>query len=159
MPPDGPNRLLVPMEGSAPLVKWNDRQLTAIAHSTAALHTNTFATFKKVDYKSYTVLKGDNLWKIARQFDTDLEALTTWNSIDSKSKPLQPGDKLWYAQIDDESTRHARLIRYRVVTSDTVPSVSRKFNTRFAELKKWNKSLRYSPVSYTHLTLPTICSV
>ena len=103
-----------------------------------------FTPFKRVDYSSYIVKKGDNLWNIARQFDTDLETLTTWNLIGSRSKPLQPGDKLWYARLKSEPAKQARLIRYRVVTSDTIPTLSKKFNTRLSELKKWNRSLHHS---------------
>ncbi len=158
MPPDGPNRLLVPIEGAASLIKWNDKQRAVVAaakhrpanaYSTAE-NQNAVSTFRKVDYRQYTVRKGDNLWNIARQFDTDLKSLTSWNAIGSSSDPLQPGDKLWYARLSHDSTQamDARLMKYRVVTTDTVASVSNKFNTRFVELKKWTQSLRHSHSLY-----------
>ncbi len=147
MPPEGPHRLLVPIEGSAAMMQWKNSQLVTDAAATTpepSNNANAFTPFKRVDYNSYIVKKGDNLWNIARQFDTDLETLTTWNLIGSRSKPLQPGDKLWYARLKSEPAKQARLIRYRVVTSDTIPTLSKKFNTRLSELKKWNRSLHHS---------------
>lgn len=152
-PPDGPHRLLVPVERAASLIHWSDTQRADSNHSSdeparprMQADLQAFETFKTVDYKKYTVRRGDNLWNIAQQFDTDLQALTKWNAIGSDSEPLQPGDKLWYAKLRDDSSskNSARLIKYRVVASDTLPLLTRKFNTRFSELKKWNQSLRHS---------------
>ena len=129
------------------MMQWKNSQLLPDTSTTTAEPSNDaegFTPFKRVDYNRYIVKKGDNLWNIARLFDTDLETLTTWNLIGSRSKPLQPGDKLWYARLEDEPTKQGKLIRYRVVTSDTIATLSRKFNTRLSELKKWNRSLRHS---------------
>lgn len=148
IPPNGPNRLLVPIEAAASLVNWVDNQRTPDATASTAMDApaHDVGTFRKVDYRKYTVRRGDNLWNIARQFDTDLESLTNWNSIGSDSEPLQPGDELWYARLREDSLppKEAKLIKYRVVTTDTIPDISGKFNTRLAELKKWNQSLRHT---------------
>lgn len=151
-PPDGPNRLLVPIEAAESLISWNAKQRpkTQQAESGADLArakvTRDFTAFRQVDYRKYTVRKGDNLWNIARELDTDLQSLAYWNHIGSDSDPLQPGDQLWHAQLssDTQQLRNTKLIRYRVVSNDNVMQLSKKFGTRLAELKRWNQSLRHS---------------
>jgi len=154
-PPNGPNRLLIPIEGAEVLIRWNNSQraTSASASNTTDVRikapTRDFKAFKQVEYRRHTVQKGDNLWNIARQFDTDLEALTNWNFI-GRENPLQPGDKLWYAKLTDDAEQIPRqkLIKYRVVANDSISLVGKKFNTRFAELKKWNQSLWHTHSLY-----------
>jgi len=153
IPPEGPNRLLFPIEGSTSLIDWNQAQRLATSAATgvpladqATNRSTDVPVFKSVDYQKYTVRKGDNLWNIAQQFDTDLESLANWNLIGGNSVPLQPGDELWYARLDSTSTHRSdtQLMRYRVVATDTVTALATKFNTRLSELKKWNQSLLHS---------------
>jgi membrane-bound lytic murein transglycosylase D len=48
---------------------------------------------KNLDQKTYTVKRGDTLWKIARAHGVEISELAKWNNISPRSR-LSPGDKL-----------------------------------------------------------------
>ena len=89
-------------------------------------------------YDDYTVRAGDTLGSIAEAMDS-----TPWRIIRDNSlfwnKPLTPGTVLRIRPEEPKPT----FVTYRVVSGDSLGAIA----------------TRYGTVSYTHLTLTTICSV
>lgn len=100
-----------------------------------------FKPYKKYVYQSRVVQPGDSLWGLSRSMNTDIDTLLDWNG--RSDKPLQPGDQLIVAYIDEEQPGELQqpLINYRVHATDTLTSISTKFDLSISELKKWNPTL------------------
>lgn len=108
-----------------------------------------FKPYKKYIYQSHVVERGENLWKIARKMRTDVATLRRWNG--DSDKPLQPGDNLIAAYLRDEesSAQQPRVLSYRVHASDTLTSISDKFDVKISELKKQNPALWHTNQTQT----------
>ena len=81
---------------------------------------------------TYTVKRGDTLWAIARKYNVTVENLVTWNNI-SNANLIYPGEVL---KINP--TNNAHLIKYVVVSGDTLDSIASRYNTSVYELTKLN---------------------
>ena len=113
------------------------------ASSTSRQLTPEFKPFKKYVYQSHIVERGDNLWDISKDMQTNVETLKQWNGKSSKSAKLQPGDRMIVAYVDEESVAEIdqKLINYRVTATDTLFTITKRFNVSISELKKWNPAL------------------
>ncbi len=100
-----------------------------------------FKPYKKYVYQSHVVEPGESLWAIARELQTDVDTLLSWNG--ESDKPLQPGDRMIVAYLDEETPEDLsqKLINYRVHPNDSLISITDKFNLSVGDLKKWNPSL------------------
>ena len=74
---------------------------------------------------TYTVQKGDNLYNIARKYNTTVNELKKLNNL--TSDVLQIGQKLQVPVVNVGNT-------YFVQKGDTLYSISRKFNTTVTDL-------------------------
>lgn len=103
----------------------------------------SFKPFRTYHYKSHEVKPGDNLWDLSREIGTDVSTLTEWNHATKASGPLKIGAMMNVAfmSIETEVSTDPQLMRYRVSPSETLTSISDKFNTRISLIKKWNPSL------------------
>ena len=79
----------------------------------------------------YTVKKGDNLYNIARQFNTSETAIMNLNNL--KSTVLQIGQQLKLPVINDNQEKI-----YIVKKGDSLYSIAKKFNTTINSLKNKN---------------------
>jgi membrane-bound lytic murein transglycosylase D len=93
----------------------------------------------------HTVIDGDSLWKIAKQYNTQIDSIVKWNHL-THSKPLKIGKKLviWQAKTDlSELTRVGidinRKVTYRVKKGDNLSTIARRFKVSVSNLKSWNK--------------------
>jgi cell wall-associated NlpC family hydrolase len=69
------------------------------------IYANTTYTIKKGGPKTYTVRKGDNIYKIAKRFDIDIDELKNINGLETDL--LKPGQKILIepaVQLDDLKT-------------------------------------------------------
>lgn len=113
------------------------------ANTTNLRLTPDFKPFKKYVYESHIVKSGDNLWDISKDMKTSVETLKQWNGKSPESKKLQPGDKMIVAYVDEETPTdiEQKLINYRVTASDTLFTITDRFNISISALKKWNPAL------------------
>ncbi|WLR53020.1 LysM peptidoglycan-binding domain-containing protein [Bacillus tianshenii] len=95
--------------------------------TTAALSFTLFTTPTNAATKTYTVQRGDTLWKISKQFSVSVSTLRTLNGIHSDM--LYVGDKLIYA--DDT--------RYIVKKGDTLWTIAAATGTTATKLKQANR--------------------
>src|SRR5690606_35678663 len=96
----------------------------------------------------YTVRVGDSLWKIARQHQTSVQALTRFNNISARSK-LKPGQKIIVAtraQTKAESTEQHKVI-YQIQPGDTLHTIARRFKLSMQKILEWNS---VKDASYIH---------
>lgn len=77
-----------------------------------------------VSAEEYDVVKGDNLWNIAKEYDTTVENLVEMNEL--KTTVIQPKQILI---VDD---------KYIVEEKDTLASISEHFDVSVEDLKEWN---------------------
>ncbi|MFC4558184.1 LysM peptidoglycan-binding domain-containing protein [Virgibacillus kekensis] len=72
----------------------------------------------------YNVQEGDNLWDIAKEYDTTVDALVRINDL--KNTLIHPKQKLLINE------------KYKVEQGDTLIEISNKYNVPVKALKKWN---------------------
>ncbi len=172
-PPDGPHTLTLPIEATQPLLdalnklkrqplikKSTVQPIAALSVPTKefqdafiidrqppaindVIEAKDYMPFKTYQYKTHTVKPGDNLWKISRQLNVDVETLREWNNLQNGAKSIQAGDQLRVAAIEVENLNPAtvKLMNYRVLATDTLPTIADKFDLQIGTIKKWNKSL------------------
>ncbi|MBM7570625.1 3D domain-containing protein [Aquibacillus albus] len=78
--------------------------------------------------KEYQVKKGDNLWTIARNYDTTVKKLKELNNL--KSDIIYPNQKL---QIESKKDNE-----YKVKKGDTLSHIALDYGVSVRELKQWN---------------------
>lgn len=94
--------------------------------------------------QTYTVKKGDTLWKIGREFSVSDKDIASWNKL-TLSSALIPGQKLvikageqQLATASSASPNPFRLIHYTVKSGDSLIRISRKFSVSLSDIRKWN---------------------
>nr|WP_236930908.1 LysM peptidoglycan-binding domain-containing protein [Geobacillus sp. JS12] len=86
---------------------------------------------------SYTVQKGDTLWKIARQSGTTVAALKQENDLSSDL--IFPGQVLRVNEPNESNESSSNT--YTVEPGDTLSGIARKFGTTVDALLKLNPSI------------------
>ncbi len=86
----------------------------------------------KDDTESYTVVKGDTLYAIARKFNTTVDEIKRLNNL--TSDVISIGQVLKVPKPSDQTSYSS----YTVVKGDTLYAIARKFNTTVNELKSIN---------------------
>lgn len=85
-----------------------------------------------VNYTNYTVQKGDNLYSIARRFNTSVQAITNLNNLPNNN--LSIGQVLKIPSISSNPS----TITYVVRSGDNLYSIARRFNTTVDSIKRKN---------------------
>ncbi len=97
----------------------------------------------------HTVAKGDSLWKVAKQYNTQIKSIVKWNHL-THDQPLSIGKKLviWQAKpvknkdlskITSVGIDINRKVTYRVKSGDNLSKIAKKFNVSISDLKSWNQ--------------------
>lgn len=81
---------------------------------------------------TYTVVKGDSLYQIARRFNTTVDAIKNLNNL--SSDVIQIGQKL----LIPTSSNQQPTTTYIVVAGDSLYLIARKFNTTVNAIKQLN---------------------
>lgn len=86
------------------------------------------------NYVVYIVKSGDSLYRIARQFNTTVDTIKSFNNLTSNT--LQIGQQLLIPinEIEDESS----TITYIVKSGDSLWSIAQRYNTTVNEIKSLN---------------------
>ncbi len=94
--------------------------------------------------RTYTVRKGDSLWKIARRFSVKEKQLRVWNRL-GWSDLIHPGQSLIVSSAGHRSRVAARRKRsglhkvvYRVRSGDTLWGIGRQFDVKTRQIRSWN---------------------
>lgn len=82
-------------------------------------------------YVVYTVKKGDNLYNIARKYNTTVDAIKNANNL--KNNNLSIGQELNIPVANDNS-----VTKYTVQKGESLYSIAKKFNTTVDEIKRKN---------------------
>lgn len=96
----------------------------------------------------YIVQKGDNIYAIAKKYNTTPAQIQEWNHLTSTSiklgASLQVGDAIseTISETNDTAvavvTPELKDIEYEVQKGDNLGSIAKKFGTSLADLKQWN---------------------
>ena len=88
---------------------------------------------------THKVHQGDNLWKIARQYDVTVNQVTRWNRLDGGAL-IKPGQQLviWKNGKASANGKHVRTVNYTVRAGDSLYRIARKFNVTISNLRRWN---------------------
>jgi len=94
----------------------------------------------------YTIMQGDTLWNISRQFGVSIDDLCQWNGI-QRNSIITPGNTLQVrmsqsaelipavANINHTESRH---ISYTVQTGDSLWLIARRFDVTVEQIQHWN---------------------
>jgi membrane-bound lytic murein transglycosylase D len=108
---------------------------------------------------TYRVRRGDTLWGIAREFDIRIGDLRAWNELGRRGA-IRSGQRLLLQPDSDQSARvkaadltsdttpsvKPKRLTYRVKRGDTLWSLSRNFNVRISDIRRWNGLGRTSAI-------------
>ena len=86
---------------------------------------------------TYTVQSGDSLYKIARKYNTTIDAIKKLNNLTTDL--LTVGQELSIPTTEDiEEIPEENYINYKVVSGDSLYSIARKYNTTIDAIKRLN---------------------
>ena len=85
----------------------------------------------KMTTTTYTVKKGDNLYNIAKQFNTNVSDIITINNLTNNN--LSIGQQLKIPNLSNINTQN-----YTVKKGDSLYTIAKKFNTTIEEIKRKN---------------------
>ncbi|MBC2256361.1 LysM peptidoglycan-binding domain-containing protein, partial [Listeria ivanovii] len=111
-------------------------------------NSNTYKPSASTSVKTYTVVKGDSLWKIANKYKVTVANLKSWNSL--KSDNIRIGQKLKVSAPSTSSNTNtskpssnkpntSATKTHTVKKGDSLWSVSRQYKTTVDNIKSWNK--------------------
>ena len=86
------------------------------------------------NYIVYIVKSGDNLYAIARRFNTTVDIIKDFNNLTSNT--LQIGQELLIP--NQEENENENVIRYTVKSGDNLYAIARTYNTTVQEIKNLN---------------------
>lgn len=84
----------------------------------------------------YTVVKGDNLWNLAKKYNTTVANIKSENNL--KSDLLKIGQKLKITPNTKEASIKNEYKTYKVVKGDNLWNLAKKYNTTVSKLKSIN---------------------
>ncbi len=91
----------------------------------------------------YIVLRGDNLWSIARRFDLRSSDIAAYNQLD-RDALLLPGQELDFGFIETSTltagfpANRVGSNIYRVRRGDTMAGIAERYSADLADLLRWN---------------------
>ena len=89
----------------------------------------------------YRVRRGDSLWTIAREFDSSVEEIRSWNNLDDDV--IYPDTELLVAVqsqtiSDHDYEQEEKGVYYQVRGGDSLWTIARKFKQSMELIRKWN---------------------
>ena len=95
--------------------------------------------------QEYTVVKGDNLWSIAKRHGLTVKELRALNNLTGNS--LKIGQELIVSTTEKEESRSTEVgsnyrtekVYHKIKKGDTLTKIARKYGTSVPELKRLNK--------------------
>lgn len=82
---------------------------------------------------NYVVKPGDNLWNIAKQYNTTIEDIVNYNNLDSTV--IYPGQVLL---IPQQSPQGIILYQYVTQPDDNISKIAQKYNVSPDDIKYYN---------------------
>ena len=94
------------------------------------------STTKSVESDSamHTVLKGETLYGISRNYSMSLDSLKAWNNLPDYG--IKEGDKLYLARPDNIQSE-SNLVHV-VNPGETIYKIAKTYNVTVQQLKDWN---------------------
>jgi len=87
---------------------------------------------------TYTVQRGDSLWKIARRHHVSIGQLNAWNDLHDRTA-IRPGQQLTiYRSTGAAGKLQIRTIHYTVKQGDSLYRIARKYSVSIRDLRNWN---------------------
>lgn len=94
---------------------------------------------------SYTVVRGDSLYSIARAHNTTVAALKEANSlsgetiyVDQRLTVPNSGENHSSSNRSSSSSSRSLDVTYTVKSGDTLSAIARKYNVSVADIQRWN---------------------
>ena len=87
-----------------------------------------------IPYLTYTVQRGDSLWKISRKYEVPVNDIISFNNLSSVN--LQIGDELKIPLTSQDNNTASKT--YTVKTGDTLWSIAKNFDVSINDLKAAN---------------------
>ncbi|WP_188623056.1 C40 family peptidase [Caldalkalibacillus thermarum] len=118
------------------------RRKVVTASACAVLAFAAFSKDTEASGGTYTVKRGDSLWKISRQYQVTIEQLMAWNNL--RSSTIYVGQRLYIApphrhtSSSGGSSSTYQAATYTVKPGDSLWKIARNYNTTVAQLKSVN---------------------
>lgn len=109
--------------------------MNTVSNNGAVAHADTLTQNQSQNnndqQKTYTVVKGDSVWKIARDNNLKVQDIVNWNHLGSDAKIIT-GQKLNLSQPADDNGV------YTVVQGDTLNKIAQKFGLSLNQVFQYN---------------------
>lgn len=129
------------------LIRAGKHLLVPVAQSNPAYNRNLLAASRNGSGQQivYKVRSGDSFWTISRKHSVSMRKLAKWNNMAPRDI-LRPGKKLtiWTKTSRNQSNPIINpidpfhTINYTVRKGDSLYLISRRFNVKIADLRRWN---------------------
>ena len=124
------------------IIEFNQLPSTSLSINQQLLIPTGTTTPPQEGNVTYTVKRGDSLWKIANQFGITVDSLKSANNL--TSNVLQVGDTLIIPgrieepNLPDETPPSSGVIEYVVQSGDSLYSIAKKYGVTARELQQYN---------------------
>ncbi|NEY19148.1 LysM peptidoglycan-binding domain-containing protein [Bacillus ginsengihumi] len=116
----------------------NRKSKTIVSVAATTLLATTFTS--QAFAQSYTVKKGDSLWKISQQYNTSVSSLKSLNKL--KSDTIYPNQVLTVSKssgkVSASSTSSSSTKTYTVKSGDTLSAIAAKYSTTVSKIMSLN---------------------
>ncbi|KAL7571800.1 hypothetical protein ACA910_002887 [Epithemia clementina (nom. ined.)] len=91
---------------------------------------------------TYTVWRGDSLWRIANRYNLTVENLLAWNNLNT-GQLHYPGQQLNLRGRSDtgedaQAVLLTQAVQHRIQSGDTLWEIAHRYNVRLSDLTSWN---------------------
>ena len=147
-PDNNAKDVLVKKENENADTQNNNKEETSEPTNKKEVKDKTTKTQKKTkgSYLTYTVKSGDNLTKIANEYDVEIADVKEWNNLSSdeiligQKLKLYTNSKSTTSNSNEKTTKKSagKKVEYTVKQGDNLTEIADKYSVDVADIKDWN---------------------
>lgn len=117
------------------LIDYNNLSSTSLSIGQQILIPNQA---ESDNYITYTVVAGDNLYNIAKKYNTTMDELMRINNLSTTLLSIGQKLRIPSGNVDDNISNETNYIEYVVSSGDNLYGIANKYDTTVSELMNYN---------------------